>query len=572
MKHQALVRVFSIVLTIMCVIMLAGGVSGFGKATTERDERIADAQRYEERIETYRQTDEKLSGSISYEDAYKVLEELLDEHNGEASQHRTDLAEYSAKKGGYEMAVVMINDAKLELVDAKDQVESGKRQLAESEAQLKALTELYENNKDLVAEGISTAGDGKAACGGEAARLQSVVDKLNALIAKEPQVPEKPTEPAEVEEPTPVDPPADESDSEQTEAYNRYLEQKAAYEQYLADKDEYDKELEEYNTKLETYKTEHDDWEKQCADVREEAKFSQSAQILRTQVGELEALGSSISAALPPEIAGSGIGAGVSAGILAQIDRLDGLNERDMSNEEFLSAAGTLISALNQISGGYDAAGGALSSIDSQIATATAQIEQGKAQLDYAEKMVKKGEFELQRQLELLWYNMGELDKDGERLKEEKGELDSEAAKLSKQLLDADEIKELENKRTSMKILLTKPTSVKAAVDAGGNIAESAETYLAAYRSETQRLFTGRVVMCALAVLGALAGFAGVPAAFEKTKKRFWLIVPIVLCLVCACAADGISMYLGLGQMYTVIAAAIFAAVLLAAALPKAKT
>ena len=556
MKHQALVRVFSIVLAIMCVIMLGGGLAGFGKAAKERDERTADAQRYEERIETYRQTDEKLAGSISYDDAYKVLEELLDEHNGEASQHRTDLAEYSAKKGGYEMAAAMINDAKLELADAKAQVASGKQQLAEKEAQLKILTELYENNKDLVADGISTAGDGKAACGAEAARLQAVVDRLNALIAAEPKAPEAPAEP------TPVEKPADESDSEKMEEYNRYLEQKA----------EYDKKLEEYNAKLEEYNTAHDEWEKQCTEVKAEANFSQSANILRTQVGALEALGNEISAALPPEIAGSGIGAGVSAGILEQIDRLDEMDESAMSNAEFLSNAGTLIAALNQISGGYSAAGGALSSLDSKITEATSAIEQAKAQLDYAEKMVKKGEGELQRQLELLWYNMGELDKDGERLEEEKGKLDNDAAKLSKQLLDADEIKELENKRTSMRILLTKPTSVKAAVDAGGYIAESAETYLSAYRSETQRLFTERAAMCALAVLGALAGFAGIPAAFEKTKKRFWLIAPIVLCLVCACAADGISMYLGLGQMYTVIAAAIFAAVQLAAALPKAKT
>ena len=186
--------------------------------------------------------------------------------------------------------------------------------------------------------------------------------------------------------------------------------------------------------------------------------------------------------------------------------------------------------------------------------------------------MVKKGEAELQTQLANLWYNMGELDMDGERLEEEKGKLDEEASELSKQLLDTDEIKELENKRTSMRILLTKPASVKAAVEAGGGVAESAGMYLTAYRSETQRLYTGRMIMCALAVLGALAGFAGMSAAFEKTKKRFWLIAPVVLCLVCACAADGISMYLGLGQMYTVIAAAIFAAVQLAAALPKAKT
>ena len=556
MKHPTLVRVFSIVLTIMCVIMLGGGVSGFGKAVKEHDERAAEAQRYEERIETYRQADEKLSGSISYEEAYKVLEELLAEHDDEASQHRTDLAEYSAKKGGYKMAAALIDDAKQQLAEAKDQVESGKQQLAEKEAQLKLLIDLYENNKELVADGISTAANGKAECGAEAARLQAVVDKLNALIAAEPKEPEAPTEP------TPVEKPEDESNTEKMEEYNRYLEQKA----------EYDKKLEEYNTELDKYKTEHDDWEKQCAEVRAEADFSQSAQVLRSQVDALEALGEEISAALPPEISGSGIGAGISEGILAQIDRLDEMDESAMSNEEFLSNAGILISALSQIGSGYGTAGDALSSIDSKIAETVGAIEQAKAQLAYAEEMVKKGEGELQTQLANLWYNMGELDKDGERLEEEKGKLDRDSSKLSKQLLDADEIKELENKRTSMKILLTKPAEVKAAVEAGGDVAESAGTYLAAYRSETQRLYTGRMIMCALAVLGAIAGFAGIPAAFEKTKKRFWLIAPVAVCLVCACAADGISMYLGLGQMYTVIAAAIFAAVQMAAVLPKAKT
>lgn len=556
MKHPTLVRVFSIVLAIMCVIMLGGGVSGFGKAAKEHNERMAEAQRYEERIETYRQADEKLAGSISYDDAYKVLKELLAEHDEEASQHRTDLAEYSAKKGGYKMAASLMDDAKQQLAEAKAQVEEGKKQLAEKEEQMKFLIELYENNKELVANGISTAADGKAECGTEAARLQAVVDKLNALIAAEPKAPEAPTEPTLVEKPE------NESDSEKMEEYNRYLEQKA----------EYDKKLEEYNTELEKYKTEHEDWEKQCAEVRAEADFSQSAQVLRSQVGALEALGEEISAALPPDIAGSGIGDEISAGILEQIDRLDGMDESAMSNEEFLSNAGTLISALGQISSGYGAAGDALSSIDSKIGETVGAIEQAKAQLTSAEEMLKKGEAELQTQLANLWYNMGELDKDGERLEEEKGKLDNEADKLSKQLLDADEIKELENKRTSMKILLTKPASVKAAVEAGGDVAESAGMYLTEYRSETQRLFTWRVIMCTLAVFGALAGFAGIPAAFEKTKKRFWLIAPAAICLVCACAADGISMYLGLGQMYTVIAAAIFAAVQLAAALPKAKT
>lgn len=76
---------------------------------------------------------------------------MLAEHDDEASQHKTDLAEYSAKKGGYKMAAALMDDAKLELAAAKAQVEDGKRQLAEKEEQLKFLTDLYENNKGLVA-------------------------------------------------------------------------------------------------------------------------------------------------------------------------------------------------------------------------------------------------------------------------------------------------------------------------------------------------------------------------------------------------------------------------------------
>ena len=106
------------------------------------------------------------------------------------------------------------------------------------------------------------------------------MDKLNALIAAEP----KSTGSAHGTDPGRS---LRTSDSEKMEEYNRYLEQKA----------EYDKKLEEYNTELEKYKTEHEGWEKQCAEVRAEADFSQSAQVLRSQVGALEALGEEISAA-----------------------------------------------------------------------------------------------------------------------------------------------------------------------------------------------------------------------------------------------------------------------------------
>ena len=100
MKHPALARVFSVVLAILALLMLGSGVKGFGKADAEVSERTAFAEKYAQRIETYRQLDEELAHSISYEEAWEELEKLQEQHDSDASQHRTDVAMYSAEKGG----------------------------------------------------------------------------------------------------------------------------------------------------------------------------------------------------------------------------------------------------------------------------------------------------------------------------------------------------------------------------------------------------------------------------------------------------------------------------------------
>ena len=67
-------------------------------------------------------------------------------------------------------------------------------------------------------------------------------------------------------------------------------------------------------------------------------------------------------------------------------------------------------------------------------------------------------------------------------------------------------------------------------------------------------------------------GLLSIPGSFEKLKRRLLLILPTVLCLACALAADGLNMYLGLGQMYTALAVIIGAVLHLAATLPRNKT
>ena len=66
-------------------------------------------------------------------------------------------------------------------------------------------------------------------------------------------------------------------------------------------------------------------------------------------------------------------------------------------------------------------------------------------------------------------------------------------------------------------------------------------------------------------------GKLSVPAAFELVKSRFFLIAPVLLCMVCAAGTEALNMALGLGQQYAALFTAIFALVQLLIVLPKAK-
>ena len=111
MKHPALTRVFAAVLAVVSAIMLAVGAVGFSSDREDRDTAAAHLDRIEKRLNTFVELREKLDNSISYEDAAAELEKLMEEHRTDASQHKTDLATYSATKGGVKMGTEKLDEA-----------------------------------------------------------------------------------------------------------------------------------------------------------------------------------------------------------------------------------------------------------------------------------------------------------------------------------------------------------------------------------------------------------------------------------------------------------------------------
>ena len=134
MKHQALARVFAVVLAILCLLLLVTGVRGFGKADEELNERRAWEEKYAERIQSYVELEAERAGSISYEEAQRELEKRFEQHEADASQHRTDTALHTAEKGGNQMGADLIWEAMPELQSAKGDLEEARRQLVEKES------------------------------------------------------------------------------------------------------------------------------------------------------------------------------------------------------------------------------------------------------------------------------------------------------------------------------------------------------------------------------------------------------------------------------------------------------
>ena len=179
MKHQALARVFAVVLAVMCLLMLLNGATGFGKTETAQREREAFENKLAQRIENYRTLDGQIARSISYDEAYEQFKALSEQHAKDASQHRTDTALYTAEKGGNTMGANMI-------WEALPQVEGAKQELAEGKRKLEAMEAVYAENKGAIDGALQTAQTGEAACAAESARLDAVL----AGLTPEPVIPD----------------------------------------------------------------------------------------------------------------------------------------------------------------------------------------------------------------------------------------------------------------------------------------------------------------------------------------------------------------------------------------------
>lgn len=547
MKHPALARVFSIVLAIMSLIMLLNGAVGFGKADVALKESLEQYQRIEEKTDTYEALSLQLKNSVSYEEALAELEALQEQHDDDAAQHRTDLATHTATMGGYELGAKMIMEGKEQLDAAKAELAEGKALLAEKEQQFNQLSAAFNTVEPLLVAAINAMSGSEEEFNAAIALIDALIAQIDAILANRPQLPELPEAPT-----LPIAPPED-ADEETKAAYEQAM---AVYQQLL---DAFEKAMQEYESAQAEYETALTAWEQEYQAVQSSVLAGTGEVDSRIQAGS--ALMSAALSQLPADVLDGLGGSDISMPDLSNMS-LEEIRAALVQLRAYLVAEGNVKTALEK----------ALASLRSQLAEGQQALAQAKVQVLLGEKALKKAEQELQHQLELIWYNMGQLEDESAELEADKLRLDQESEDLDRRLVSVDEKKEMERKHRSARIVLMQEEAIASAVNAGGDLIESARAYVQNGRDAAQRHHSFLYAINILALIGGVMGLLSIPGSFEKTKRRLLLILPTVLCLACALAADGLNMYLGLGQMYTALAAALAAVLHLATVLPKNKT
>ena len=609
MKHPVLARVFAVVLAILGVILLAGGISGFGKNRAEHAERLAYEEKFAGRIENYVHLHEQLENAADYEQTRAALNRVLEEHEKAASQHKTDTAVYSATKGGLRMGEQMIVSLQAQISDLREQLKNARSRKAFLEG---LLTELIASNKDKMPwldALANTAAQYAVDSYMESGRIALITGKLRALMEAEPspfdyRAPayEEPVAPVLPELPQPdfggVSPA--ELQAAWQAAAAQFQSAAAAYQQagdlYAQQlQDYYDAAAEYEMARLNRardeamdaaaeeaysleYRLEHAAWEKECENVKREADLLSSVAALRRLSRGLASLvrqANSYAGSAAAESGGFYPGLEeLTALAEATAARLDTLAASDLSklgNAEFLRLFDEIGEILQMISDAFCTVADNLNNPAALIAELMEKLHITQQLIPYLNGMLDKAEHEMQAALEELWYQLGEQEKKALELEAEKLGLDEEAKTLSRQTLDADALKDLRNRHASARLLLSNVPAVKEGTEAGLTLPESARAYLAAYGQESARLHSGKKLIHILAVLGGVMAVAGIPAAYELTKSRFLLLAPVLLCLACAAGAEGLNLYLGEGQQYTALFTAIFALLQLLIVLPRNK-
>lgn len=583
MKHPALTRVFSIVLAILCLVMLLAGLFGLQSAYRERRRTLDDAGRLRDRGAQYAAALSALEGGVPYQEADETYQRHQTEHDKLASRHRSEMAIYTATQGGIRSGSYKLDQADAAFAKGKQEYEARLAEFNKQAAAFEAQYAQFQCGKQQMENFASLYCTAAGILSNAQALAQNARDMADLMESDDP----------------------DARVSLTLSAYDGLL---AAVDQASA----LPQSVRDMIPTLDAIAA------MDAGSLDSLAQLGQMGDLAGTDVqmpaidmGQVQKIKAVYDQTWPqvkslilqmdgliPAIESAAQGAtGMSLAELraqaqAERDAVAAGDEEGLSEEQFetvraiynatrgqiwsiLSAADGLLGQLqaisDQIGGVISAAQGQIAKAEGLLAEGRAAIEQGRAALDEAGRQIAEGEKQLYDARTMIWWQMGQQREKAARLQYEKERLDVEAEQLKNAAAAVEARKELEQSERSLRLMLLKREAVEERSEDGMDLAEAAVVTAGELKDEAERMWKGRGLAYLLLIAGGVLGFVGLPAAFERTKSRFLLIAPVLLCLLCAAAAEAVCLYLGRGSSYSAIGAGSFALIQLMVTAPKKK-
>ncbi len=584
MKHPVLTRVFAVVLAILCLVMLLAGLLGLRSAGQERQRSLDDLGRLRERARQYELALQALEGGTPSSESEARLNRHQAEHDKEASRHRSQMALYTATQSGLRTGTAALDQADAAFAEGKRQYEAG---LAEFEKQAAAFAGQYaqfQEGKQQLAEFQALYNAAAQVLANAWAHDQNARSMAALLESEDPDARRQITLDAYDDALSAAD---------QTAALLDTIRQLTPTLDAIAAMD---------GSSLEGLSALSQFGDLAGSDVQmpevDPAQLQQIKQMYDETWPQVKSLIAQLDEQLPALDSAVQEATGKSLPELrneAQARRdavASGEEETPISDEEFAeiqasyaetreqigAALDTGEALLGRMQGFLDQIGTLLSGVQAQLSQADgmmeqgkAAIEQGRAALEEAGAQIAAGEQALYDSRAMIWWQMGQQRQKAAALQYEKERLEAEAGQL-KELGDAvDARKTLEQEERSLRLMLLKRDAVAERNEEGMELARAAELTARDQEAGTQRMWKGRALAYLLLIAGAVFGIAGLPAAFERTRSRFLLLCPVLLCLLCAAGCEAVCLYLGRGSSYSALGAAIFAFIQFLVSAPRVK-
>lgn len=588
MKYPALTRALAAILAVFCIVTLLAGGGSLWKTRGDRAEYLRQQLLLRDRIDNAAALDQSLKTKEHFYDASsEELEARLEAHEKAASDYRGRLATYTATRAGVKMGLEQLEQASNMLWKSKRYFQDGLAEFQKGAAVFDQVYQMYLDATGSVARTRELYNQGRAY------QDAGMTDELNALLTPEMVLGAVASTRAGIAGMKDLIRDADgQMETEDTAATMRRLGQ--MMDQLSGQVGNVDPDaLARRAVEQAVARADALIAERTAQGVSEAEALAEADAVTQAT------LGMSYSEAKAWLADGANTG-GQAQNTLSMIENLDSeqlsallesfggkdslleqtltvLDEEEQAlaaQEETMRADPTAMSSGEALLALLDTVAGSGERI---IALVSTQMEDGKRQmdtiaeeLDTAGKAIEDGITTVARQRLKLANTRDDLDRQRDDMAEEKQQLAKEQLLLDRDRGIVDDYEQLRKDFRSARAALMSYDEIRTAVEADGELLESAEAALADMTARQEKEIARRAAVAAIMLTAAVIGILCVAGGFERPRmENLWFLLLLTALTVGVGQAGSVEM--GRGLWYSSLALGITALGLLPLSLAKAK-